>query len=742
MSALTTAAGQTAAVRLFNRELSELAFIRRVLEESENAENPALERLRFLAITGMLLDEFYRMRVTGLREQIRLSPKKRSPDGLDARAQLAAADRASNDLQARQDEAWQRLFLDLGAAGIAILARAELERDEAAWLRAYFEREIAPRLEPQVIDPDLPFPFIKDGEIVLAVELDGGAGPPSRALVPLPRGVPRFLALPGARARFIVVETVLAAFLDEIFAGYGIVAYGLARVVREGDLKLANDVDDLLELVRAAIERRERADVIRLEVDSAMPDSLGGYLAEALGLITHEERRRLLAAGEPVTASEFVDADRLLGLADTMQLVEALAQQRAGAGASTEPAAPVAPAAAGAAPGRPVPSAAHAPGAQRTRNATRVRGAARVSHGSEFLAQFRGDVFKAIAAQDRLFHFPYDDFGFVLEFLRQAAEDPAVVSIQQTLYRTGVESPVVAALARAARLGRKVTAVVELEAREDERENIELADRLKQAGARVCYGFQDLKVHVKALAVVRREQRCLRGYVNFATGNYHPKAARAYTDLSLFSAAPDLVADARDLFAYLTAGTPPNGLRRITLAPAGLRGKLAELIEREIAHARAGRPAAIWIKINRLSDPMLIEALYRASEAGVDIRIVVRGVCCLRPEVAGLSQRIRVKSVVGRFLEHSRILCFGDGGPLPGDAADVYLSSADWMPHKLDRRVEALVPIDDAAAKGHVQQVMAAYWRDEAQSWRLRADGSWVRARPAGFNAQTALLER
>lgn len=693
------AAERGARARLLDRELSELAFVRRVLEEAENPSNPVLERLRFLGITGLLLDDFYRIRVTALREQIRA---RGSLDGSDPLAELRQADQASNALLAQQELCWQSLRADLSAAGISIVANHELACEEVDWLREHFEAQLAPLLEPVIVDAEQTFPFIKDGSIFLVAALAAVDAEPRMALVLLPRKAPRFVALPGGRMRFVTFESVVSMFLDSLVADRNVIDHGLARVVREGNLKLADDADDPLQLVRAAVERRDHADVIRLEVDSAMPEQLAVYLAQSLGLITRDELERFRAANEPITASEFVVADRLLGLVGTMDLL----------------------------------------GLLKGRRTEHLRYPATPRARPAFLDEFDGDIFEAIAAKDRLLHFPYDDFDVVLKFLKQAAEDPNVISIHQTLYRTGHGSGVVKALVHAARLGTKVTAVVELAAREDERENIALANRLKKAGATVFFGPRDMKVHVKALAVVRREGGKLKGYVNFATGNFHARAARLYTDLSLFSTDPDLVADATLLFDHLTGGgLTPGDFRRIAIAPSGLRARLMRLIDAELEHAKAGRPAAIWIKVNKLSDRRLIEALYRASQGGVEIDIVVRGVCCLRPGVAGLSERIRVNSVVGRFLEHSRILCFGNGHGLPSDSAQVFLSSADWMPHKLDGRVEALVPIDDRDAMRRVQHgVMAVYLRDEAQCWRLDRDGNWLRAATGGFCAQRALM--
>lgn len=689
--------------RFLNRECSDLAFMQRVLEEAENSRVPVLERVRFLAITAMLLDEFYRVRVTGLRKQIRAGVRERSPDGLLPEQQLTDADRVSNELLERQDRCWQNLTDDLKSAGISILSGEALEPADVEWLGGYFETNIYPALTPLIIDSSRPFPFLRDGEILLVLDLeDKDSGLSKKGLLPLPPSVLRFLRLPGPEMRFLALESGLELFLDRLFADYTVVSYGLARILREGDMKLAGDDDDLLAMVKDALDRREHAKVIRLKVDKKMPEDLRRYLAGALGLLKDDDLTRLKDAGEGITTSEFVAIDGLLGLDDTMQMSEQLLTV-APPGLTFAPTAPKRPA---------------------------------------FWDEFDGDMFRAIAAGDRLLHFPYDDFDVVVEFLKQAAADPGVTKICQTLYRTGHDSPIVEALILAAEAGKDVTAVVELEARDDERENIQLAGRLEAAGARVMFGFLDMKVHVKALWVLRQEEDGPRGYVNFATGNYHPGAARAYTDLSLFSADPALAAEAALLFDYLTGGTEPENLSRIVLAPMRLRARLLELIEREIGHARAGRPAAIWLKLNKLTDMELISALYGASAEGVEIVLIIRGICCLRPGVPGLSETIRVKSVVGRFLEHSRILCFGNGHGLPDPAAEIYLSSADWMPHKIDRRVEALVSLEDPATKSRVQdQIMAAYLKDRAQSWALDADGVWTRLAASGFSAQDGLMQ-
>lgn len=687
--------------RFIDRDLSDLAFIERVLEEAENERVPVLERVRFLAITGMLLDEFYRVRVAGLRDLLRTQIPLRPGESGKLQSQLAAVDARSNELLARQDSCWGMLRRSMRSAGITLAAEEDVTREDRAWLARYFETEIRPRLEPTFIEGPDKLPFVKDGDIVLVADLHGVSDDrTARGVLILPRDMPRFVVLPGATPRFLPLENAMALFTDSLFAGQRVRAMGLARIIREGDLKLADDDDNPLTLVSHAVEARDRAAVIRLKVDAQMPETMRRDLAMAFGVVDSAEIERLTATNRPVTASEFVAVDNLLGLADTIELPRGFSRKKA----SELTFAPL---------GRKKPP---------------------------FWNDYAGDLFSAISDKDRLLHYPFDDFHVFTEFLQQAARDESVVSIQQTLYRSGYNSRIVKALARAAKLGKRVTVVIELKAREEERENIRLAKRLEAAGCTIHYGMPRIKVHAKLLIVERRERGRLRRYVNVSTGNYYARTAKSYTDLSVLTVNEAIAADAQKLFRYTMGGPPPSALSHLSIAPLGLRSKVTSLVEREIAHAREGRPAAIWIKLNHISDANLIDHLYRASQAGVDVEIIVRGICRLRPGVIGMSERIRVKSVVGRFLEHSRVLCFANGAGLPADDAEAFITSADFMPHKLDDRVESLCPLLDPDVRMQALQIVSDYLRDTAQSWQLDGDGNWKRLADKGFDVQRALL--
>jgi polyphosphate kinase len=674
-----------------------------VLEQAETARNPLLERARFLAISGILLDEFYRIRVAALREQIRSGSKARSVDGLKPAKQLKRADKFSNRLIRRQDRCWRDLRSALSTAGIEFVRPEELDACLRQWLARTFDESVRPLLRPVVCNPDRLLEAVGKDELMLFAELDANASAMQIAAVPIPRELPRFLPLPGESHRFVPIEWVTKTFLDLLFPDASITATGVARVLREGSLKRFDNSDDLLALVRDAIERRKHAAVIRLRVEEDMPDHLTRAIADGLGLMHPEQRKALEKSRLRTTASEFVVADDFLGLADLLELVDQL--PRTVARGLTFP--------------------------------------ARRPHAPPFACEFDGDIFRAIDQRERMLHLPYDDFDVLVGLLEHAAADPAVEKIEQTLYRTGHDSPVAEALITAAREGKAVSVVIELEARDDELENVELAQRLASVGVDVRYGFADLKVHAKLLIIDRRIGERTHSYVHCSTGNYEVASGHRYTDIGILSAEPALVADIKQLFAYARDGRVPRNLRRTAIAPLGLRERVLELIENETRNANAGRPAAIWLKLNKLSDLAIIRQLYRAAQAGVDIEIIVRGVCCLIPGVPGLSEMIRVRSVVGRYLEHSRVYCFGNGGRLPSETAIVAISSADLMPHKLDGRVEALVTIEDLELKRRVQhEAMELYLADESNTWTLGPNGRWTRAHKSGFDVQQALSER
>ncbi len=664
---------------LINRELSWLAFNERVLDETENTRYPILERLRFLSISASNLDEFYMVRVAGLKALEAEDITTISDDGMTPSEQIAAINERAGKLMASQMRLWRELQPSLREMKVSVLRGDELTPDDRRWLEDFFIDEVLAVITPIAIDPAHPFPFIPNCGIGVVAELRRPGGEPLTALTLLPSKIDRFIRLPGDGLRYIRLETVIEQFMGTLFPGFELDGIGEFRVIRDSDIEIEEEAEDLMRLFESLLRRRKRGHVIRLTINQAMPVYLREFLTQQLD----------------VSNDDVFELDGILGLVDIKEII---AKDRADLLFS--PFTPRFP---------------------------------------ERIKEFGGDCFAAIRHKDIIVHHPYESFDVVVQFVKQAALDPAVIAIKQTLYRTSDDSPILTALMEAAEAGKSVTAMVELKARFDEERNIRWARDLERAGVQVVYGFLTLKTHAKVAMVVRREQGKLRTYVHYGTGNYHPITARIYTDLSFFTCDPALARDAARAFNYMTGYAKPAGLEKLALAPTSLREILLQHIDAEMRHAQEGRKAAIWAKMNSLVDREIIETLYKASRAGVKIDLVVRGICCLRPGVPELSENIRVKSIVGRFLEHSRIVCFGNGHGLPSREAKVFISSADWMTRNLSRRVETLVPIENPTVHQQVMsQVMVVNLKDVANSWLLETDGNYTRVQTGGDNAFSA----
>ena len=658
--------------RYINRELSWLKFNERVLEEACNDSHPLLERLRFLSISGSNLDEFFMVRVAGLVGQVAQGVELSSPDGLTPAQQLEAIYAQSDRLMESQQQAWEYLRGALEEQGVAVVAPDSLDGEAAQWLAGHFNDQIFPLLTPQALDPAHPFPFIPNLGLSIVLDLQRKKDDRAiRELLMLPSALPRFLRIPGAEARYVTIEDTVLSFAGQLFPGYELAGSGTFRIVRDSDIEVEEEAEDLVRYFKSAIKRRRKGQVIRLELNDSLPDAVSATIREDLLVVGSS---RALVHG-------------FIGISDLALLC---AEDRPD-----------------------------------------LKFPAFTPRFPERIREYDGDCFAAIQAKDIVVHHPYESFDVVVAMIEQAAADPDVVAIKLALYRAGRQSRIIRALIDAAEAGKSVTAVVELKARFDEEQNLAWAAQLERAGVQVVYGFIEWKTHAKVTMVVRKEEGGYRTYCHFGTGNYHPVTARIYTDLSYFTADPKAGHDVAQLFNYITGYVEPGELTRISISPIAMRQDLERLIDAEMERARAGKPAAIWAKMNSLVDPAMIDKLYEASGAGVEIDLIVRGICCLRPGLAGLSENIRVKSVIGRFLEHSRIWAFANGRELPNDGAKLFISSADWMPRNLDRRVEYMMPITNPTVHDQIlDQVMVANLIDNEQSWSMDGEGEFSRIDP------------
>ena len=659
------------ASRFFNRELSWLEFNRRVLKEAENPRYPLLERVKFLAISGSNLQEFYMVRYAGLKAQLKAGINLLSDDGKSVSERIRMVRNSANSIHAEQSSICKTLFKELKNQGIEIIKTKNLSAEDINWLKDKFTREIFPLITPIVKNANNEFPLLLNQEQTLILSLRNKGNfseEEKRVLIPLPNILKRFIRLPGEKIRFLPVEEAIILFIEILFPDHEVMGRGIFYIVRDSIVEFDERADDLVKGFEIALERRKRGSVVRLVIDKKTPSDLIRFISEDIY----------------VDSEDIILIDGFIGI---KQLSSIEVPERPDLNFKD----------------------------YKPKKINKQK-------------KFSGDFFSFLSKQDILLHHPYESFDFVVQFLKQASKDRNVISIKQTLYRTSKDSPIIKSLIQAAENGKDVVAVVELRARFDEEANIKWARDLEKAGVKVFFGLREYKTHSKMSLVTRNEDKGIKTYAHFGTGNYNPDTANTYTDLSFFSCNKELCLDGIKVFNYLTGGIIPRDLSYLTIAPLSLRGKIISLIENEIKNAQKGKPAFIWAKMNALVDANIVDALYRASRAGVSIELIVRGICVLRPGIKGLSENIRVKSIIGRFLEHARIYCFGNGHILPSKKAKVYISSADLMYRNMQERVETLIPIiDDEIHDRIMNEIMRAEILDKGQSWVLDKDMQYTR---------------
>ena len=655
--------------KYINRELSWLEFNKRVLEEAENSKIPLGERLNFLSISGSNLDEFFMVRVAGLKGQVDSEVFIETIDGLMPEQVLYEVIKKSKLIKKKQNECWENILKELRKNGIQVCETKQLNVTEKRWLKTYFVQEIFPLLTPVAIDPAHPFPFVPNLGLSIVLKLKNKKSKNIiRVVIPFPKGLKKFIKVNDTN-KFIPTDNIIIFFIDQLFPKYTFISYGAFRLIRDSDIEFSDEAEDLVTTFENQLRKRRYGREVLLEMTKSIPEDLKNMIINSLN----------------INRDNIIYAEHILDISSVNQITSSVNKE--------------------------------------------LRWKTFKPRFPERIKDANDNCFAAIRYKDMIVHHPYESFDVVVKFLRQAAKDKKVLVIKQTIYRTAKENnEIIEALVEAAEEGKSVTALLEIKARFDEELNIKVSRYLKRYGVQVVYGSINLKTHAKISLVVRRERKGLNTYVHFGTGNYHINTAKVYTDLSLFTCNKELAEDAQQFFNMATGYASPSRWRHLSIAPDNLRNDILTLIDNEISNKLRGKKSEIWFKCNSLIDEEVINKLYKASQVGVKIELIVRGVCCLRPQIKGLSENISVRSIVGRFLEHSRIYCFSNGHSMPSSRAKVFIASADIMPRNFDRRYEVMVPIlNQTVHKQILNQIMVANLKDNTQAWEMKSSGEYSR---------------